>query len=264
MSPLVLMLSSTAATVAADFSASEAARGGDCGHTCRPPPGFVEADLVAHSGPLTNGAFVQTLVDESHRARRPTRSARAPAVSVTAAAVSAARLRRRQRLRFHERDGSQLLCGRADRADALPAQERFRRTLSRRTARSCGAWSSIGGTRASGSRAAGEALCFRQCRCCNPATCRAHGTRSIRLAASMTACSPPSRCGLCTMERQGRSDGQPCPASARAVIRLPCGNGHQRAAAASPLLTENVRLRGTISNEAIRSLTLMAVRQGVS
>ena len=62
MSPLVLMLSSTAATVAADFSASAAARGGDCGHTCRPPPGFVEADLVAHSGPVTNGAFVQTLV----------------------------------------------------------------------------------------------------------------------------------------------------------------------------------------------------------
>jgi hypothetical protein len=27
-----------------------------------PPPGFVEADLVAHSGPVTNGSFVQTLV----------------------------------------------------------------------------------------------------------------------------------------------------------------------------------------------------------
>lgn len=27
-----------------------------------PPPGFVEADLVAHSGPVTSGAFVQTLV----------------------------------------------------------------------------------------------------------------------------------------------------------------------------------------------------------
>jgi hypothetical protein len=27
-----------------------------------PPPGFVEADLVAHSGPVTNGAFVQTFV----------------------------------------------------------------------------------------------------------------------------------------------------------------------------------------------------------
>ena len=27
-----------------------------------PPPGFVEADLVAHSGPITKGAFVQTLV----------------------------------------------------------------------------------------------------------------------------------------------------------------------------------------------------------
>lgn len=27
-----------------------------------PPPGFVEADLVAHSGPVTRGAFVQTLV----------------------------------------------------------------------------------------------------------------------------------------------------------------------------------------------------------
>lgn len=27
-----------------------------------PPPGFTEADLVAHSGPVTNGAFVQTLV----------------------------------------------------------------------------------------------------------------------------------------------------------------------------------------------------------
>ena len=27
-----------------------------------PPPGFVEADLAAHSGPVTNGAFVQTLV----------------------------------------------------------------------------------------------------------------------------------------------------------------------------------------------------------
>ena len=27
-----------------------------------PPPGFVEADLVAHSGPVASGAFVQTLV----------------------------------------------------------------------------------------------------------------------------------------------------------------------------------------------------------
>jgi hypothetical protein len=27
-----------------------------------PPPGFVEADLVAHSGPATRGSFVQTLV----------------------------------------------------------------------------------------------------------------------------------------------------------------------------------------------------------
>ena len=27
-----------------------------------PPPGFVEADLVAHSGPTANGSFVQTLV----------------------------------------------------------------------------------------------------------------------------------------------------------------------------------------------------------
>ena len=27
-----------------------------------PPPGFVEADLVAHGGPVTRGSFVQTLV----------------------------------------------------------------------------------------------------------------------------------------------------------------------------------------------------------
>src|SRR5215210_2648279 len=27
-----------------------------------PPPGFVEADLVAHSGPTAKGSFVQTLV----------------------------------------------------------------------------------------------------------------------------------------------------------------------------------------------------------
>src|SRR5258708_7436905 len=27
-----------------------------------PPPGFFEADLVAHSGPTTHGSFVQTLV----------------------------------------------------------------------------------------------------------------------------------------------------------------------------------------------------------
>src|SRR4051794_41365801 len=27
-----------------------------------PPPGFVEADLVAHSGPVTKGSFIQTLV----------------------------------------------------------------------------------------------------------------------------------------------------------------------------------------------------------
>jgi hypothetical protein len=27
-----------------------------------PPPGFLEADLVAHSGPVTKGSFVQTLV----------------------------------------------------------------------------------------------------------------------------------------------------------------------------------------------------------
>jgi hypothetical protein len=27
-----------------------------------PPPGFVEADLVAHSGPVSKGSFVQTLV----------------------------------------------------------------------------------------------------------------------------------------------------------------------------------------------------------
>jgi hypothetical protein len=27
-----------------------------------PPPGFVEANLVAHSGPIASGAFLQTLV----------------------------------------------------------------------------------------------------------------------------------------------------------------------------------------------------------
>jgi hypothetical protein len=27
-----------------------------------PPPGFISADLVAHSGPITSGAFLQTLV----------------------------------------------------------------------------------------------------------------------------------------------------------------------------------------------------------
>jgi hypothetical protein len=27
-----------------------------------PPPGFVEADLVVHSGPLSRGSYVQTLV----------------------------------------------------------------------------------------------------------------------------------------------------------------------------------------------------------
>ena len=27
-----------------------------------PPPGFVEADLAAHSGPVTRGSFVQTFV----------------------------------------------------------------------------------------------------------------------------------------------------------------------------------------------------------
>lgn len=27
-----------------------------------PPPGFFEADLVAHSGPIASGSFVQTLV----------------------------------------------------------------------------------------------------------------------------------------------------------------------------------------------------------
>jgi hypothetical protein len=27
-----------------------------------PPPGFAEADLVAHSGPVARGSFVQTLV----------------------------------------------------------------------------------------------------------------------------------------------------------------------------------------------------------
>lgn len=28
----------------------------------RPPPGFVEADLVADDGPVTKGSFVHTLV----------------------------------------------------------------------------------------------------------------------------------------------------------------------------------------------------------
>ena len=32
-----------------------------------PPPGFVEADLVAHSGPTTKGSFVQTLDADGHR-----------------------------------------------------------------------------------------------------------------------------------------------------------------------------------------------------
>ena len=27
-----------------------------------PPPGFIEADLVAHSGPVASGSFIQTLV----------------------------------------------------------------------------------------------------------------------------------------------------------------------------------------------------------
>ena len=29
-----------------------------------PPPGFFEADLVSHSGPLTSGSFAQTLVQK--------------------------------------------------------------------------------------------------------------------------------------------------------------------------------------------------------
>ena len=108
-----------------------------------PPPGFVEAGLVAHSGPVTRGSFVQTLVltdiatgwtgcaplpyreqtllrEVLGDVRR--RAGRCP----QAAAVRTARFRHGQRQRFRERDGARVLPGFRDRFHPLPsvAQER--------------------------------------------------------------------------------------------------------------------------------------------
>jgi hypothetical protein len=64
-----------------------------------PPPGYVEADLVAHSGPVTNGAFVQTFVITDIASGW---TELAPLLVLPATSVSAARPRRRQRYRLHE------------------------------------------------------------------------------------------------------------------------------------------------------------------
>ena len=61
---------------------------------------------------------------------------------------------------------------------------------------------------------------------------------SIRLAASMTACSPPPRCGLAMLECVARSARRPTlTASARGASGLPCRKGPKCAARPAPLLT---------------------------
>ena len=72
-----------------------------------PPPGFFEADLVAHSGPSTSGSFIQTLVVTDIatgwtecRAAAGTRAGiadRGADGATQTAALCAARLRHRQR-----------------------------------------------------------------------------------------------------------------------------------------------------------------------
>jgi hypothetical protein len=76
-----------------------------------PPPGFVEADLVAHSGPVTKGSFVQTLV-LTDIATGWTECA--PLLVreqqlLTEAALCSARIGHGQRQRVHERDRARLL-----------------------------------------------------------------------------------------------------------------------------------------------------------
>ena len=86
-----------------------------------PAPGFVEADLVAHSGPTAKGSFVQTLVltdiatGWTECAPLLVREQRLLIEVLTrgpqAAAVRAARVRHGQRQRVHERDRAGLLPG---------------------------------------------------------------------------------------------------------------------------------------------------------
>ena len=125
-----------------------------------PPPGFVEADLVAHSGPVAKGSFVQTLVltdiatGWTECAPLLVREQRLLTEvlerNAQAAAVRPARVRHGQRQRVHERDRAGLLPRR--RASSSRAAGPIARTTrpgsSRRTARWCAGPSATGASRA--------------------------------------------------------------------------------------------------------------------
>src|SRR5689334_11712739 len=94
-----------------------------------PPPGFVEADLVAHSGPSASGSFIQTLVVTdiatgwTECAPLLVREQGLLTEVLTEirklVAVRSARLRYGQRQCVHERDRPGLLCDRWHRIHAL-------------------------------------------------------------------------------------------------------------------------------------------------
>lgn len=105
-----------------------------------PPPGFVEADLVAHSGPVARGSFVQTLVltdiatgwTECAAAATGTAAADRGTGRITqVAALPLARAGHRQRQRVHERDRSGLLPAGRDRVHPLPSLSQNRPSLGR-------------------------------------------------------------------------------------------------------------------------------------
>ena len=114
-----------------------------------PPPGFVEADLVAHSGPTAKGSFVQTLVltdiatgwtecapllVREQRLLTEVLSEMRELLPFAAAGV-----RHGQRQRVHERDRAGLLPDGGHRVHALPSVSQERPGLGRAEERLGGA-----------------------------------------------------------------------------------------------------------------------------
>ena len=114
-----------------------------------PPPGFIEADLVAHSGPTAKGSFVQTLTLTDIATgwtecapllvREQKLLAEVLSGDAPANAVPAARVRHRQRQCVHERDDPNLLRG--SQGWCLRDAARTARTIRPGSSRRTGPWS---------------------------------------------------------------------------------------------------------------------------
>jgi hypothetical protein len=116
-----------------------------------PAPGFVEADLVAHSGPSARGSFIQTLV-LTDIATGWTECA--PLIVREQTLLSTVLTELRKQLPFAlvglDTDNDTVFMNETLKAycDAGPTGRTTRRSSSRRTAPSCAGWSAIVGSRA--------------------------------------------------------------------------------------------------------------------